>query len=112
MKQFYHELLGFPLYRNEGYWIALRIGEMLIGLRARGMGHNGVKDFDGAPPPEHAPSIQLAFRVTPNELERCYVELQQKGITIVQPPTDQDDDHRTIFFKDPEGNLLEIYAPL
>lgn len=32
------------------------------------------------------------------------------GVDIVSPSTDQTWAHRTMFFRDPDGNLLEIYA--
>ena len=31
---------------------------------------------------------------------------------IVAPATDQPWGHRTLFFRDPDGNLLEIYADI
>jgi catechol 2,3-dioxygenase-like lactoylglutathione lyase family enzyme len=30
----------------------------------------------------------------------------------VSPPTDRPWGHRTLFFRDPDGNILEIYADL
>jgi hypothetical protein len=36
----------------------------------------------------------------------------ERGVEILDPPTDQPWAHRTRFFRDPEGNLLEIYADL
>ena len=32
----------------------------------------------------------------------------QKGVTILEPPTDQPRGHRTVYFADPEGNQLEL----
>jgi len=54
--------------------------------------------------------VQLAFRVEPPEVETCFAELLQKPVEILEPPRDWDYGHRTLFFKDPEGNILEIYA--
>lgn len=110
MKHFYHDLLGFPIYRDLGKWVELRVGASLLTLSVRGAGYEGVRDQHGTAPSTGSASLQLAFRVTPTEVESSYAELQQKGITILQPPTDQATGHRTLFFKDPEGNLLEIYA--
>jgi catechol-2,3-dioxygenase len=33
-------------------------------------------------------------------------------VKILEPPQDKDYGHRTLFFKDPEGNILEIYADI
>jgi glyoxylase I family protein len=111
-KEFYHHLLGFPIYRDFGSWVEMRVGANLLTLRLRGSGYEGVKEHDGAASPEGSACLQLAFRVTPGEVNSCFEELVQKGVAIVQAPTDQLSGHRTLFFKDPEGNILEIYADL
>ena len=38
--------------------------------------------------------------------------LRAEGVAIVAPATDQPWGHRTVFFRDPDGNLLEIYADI
>jgi len=58
------------------------------------------------------PKVQLAFHVAPSEVERWYFELLEKKVEILEPPRDRDYGHRTLFFKDPEGNILEIYADI
>jgi len=105
MKAFYHETLGFPIYRDWEGWIEMRIGAVLLTLRKRGRPYDGEKHPDSA-------GVQLAFRVAPPEVEACYHELLQKQIEIIEAPRDQDYSHRTLFFKDPEGNILEIYTDI
>jgi catechol 2,3-dioxygenase-like lactoylglutathione lyase family enzyme len=34
------------------------------------------------------------------------------GVSLLSPPTDQPFGHRTLFFRDPDGNLLEVYAEI
>ena len=68
--------------------------------------------FDDPPPPAGALSLQLAFRVAPDAVERCATELQSLGVRLDSPPTDQPWGHRTLFFRDPDGNVLEIYADI
>lgn len=104
MKVFYHGLMGFPIYRDQGEWVELRVGSVLLALRPRG------RDYDGLGAPAGSASVQLAFRVAPDEVEVCHQELIKKGVKILEPPTDQDYGHKTLFFQDPEGNILEIYA--
>jgi catechol 2,3-dioxygenase-like lactoylglutathione lyase family enzyme len=56
-------------------------------------------------------SIQLAFRVPSAALEACHAELIAHGVAILREPTDLPAwRHRTIFFRDPADNLVEIYA--
>lgn len=105
MKIFYHETLGFPIYRDWEDWIELRVGAVLLTLRERG------RPYDGSKLPNSA-SVQLAFRVTPREVDDCYAELLEKKVEIIEPPRDQEYGHRTLFFKDPEENILEIYADI
>jgi lactoylglutathione lyase len=105
MKSFYHEVLGFPIERDWEGWIEMRAGAVLLTLRKRG------RPYDG-PRTSGAAGVQLAFRVSPPDVEACYRELLQKRVEILEPPRDQDYGHRTLFFKDPEGNILEIYADI
>jgi len=34
------------------------------------------------------------------------------GVDLLEPPTNQPFGHRTLFFRDPDGNLLEVYAEI
>ena len=105
MKRFYHETLGLPLYRDWEDWTEMRLGAVLLTLRKRG------RPYDGGKLP-HSGSVQLAFRVAPREVDDCYAELLEKQVEIIEAPRDQEYGHRTLFFKDPEGNILEIYADI
>ena len=114
MKHFYHEIMEFPIYRETPSWVEMRVGSVLLTLSRRD------RPWVGAPLPADTAAVQLAFRVTPQEVQSCYEELQAKQVEIVQPPQNNAPrvrhfylwQHRTLFFKDPEGNLLEIYAEI
>ena len=106
MKQFYHQTMGFPIYRDWGSWIEMRVGSVLLALRHRD------RPYDGPSFQPSSAAVQLAFRVTPAEVDSCYTELQAHAVEIVEPPISKEYGHKTLFFKDPEGNLLEIYADI
>lgn len=107
MRRFYGEVMQFPVYNELGpRWVAYRVGASLLALTERGV------LFDDAPTPRGALSLQLAFRVTPKEVDECAVALEAAGVAITPPPTDQPWGHRTLFFRDPDGNVLEIYADI
>ena len=107
MRRFYEDVLCFPLHQQLGpQWIAYRVGSNILTLTQRGL------MFDDPAPPDGALSVQLAFRVPPADVDRCAAELKAAGVTIVSPPTDQPWGHRTLFFRDPDGNVLEIYADI
>ena len=109
MKAFYHDVMGFEIYRDFGSWVEFRTGSVLLTLRERSTGYEGVKEHDGDVPKGVA-TVQLAFRVAPPEVDACFDELKTKGVDILQEPITRDTGHRTLFFTDPENNILEIYA--
>jgi lactoylglutathione lyase len=107
MREFYEGVLRFPIDHEMGaQWIAYRVGSVLLTLTERGL------LFDDAPTPAGALSVQLAFRVDHAEVDRCAEELLAAGVAIERPPTDQPWGHRTLFFRDPDGNVLEVFADL
>lgn len=107
MRKFYRDTLGFQVYRELGDgWTEFRIGGTILALSQRNA------RFDDAPPPQGALSLQLAFRVTPSQVDECAEDLQRAGVRLVEGPTDQPFGHRTLFFRDPDGNVLEIYAEI
>ncbi len=113
MRRFYTEVMGFPVHRDgwDGNWIELKVGSVLLVLRPRGwLTLNGTHD-DGSRVANSA-SVQLAFRVAPSQVDECHDRLLALEVPIVDGPTDQAWMHRTLFFRDPEGNLLEIYADI
>jgi lactoylglutathione lyase len=111
MKHFYADVLGFPIAQDFGTWVVFQVGGVLLTLNTRGTGYEGVKEYHGAIEGDGA-CLQLAFRVAPSEVEDCYQELLQKDVTILQEPRTQETGHKTLFFKDPENNILEVYAEL
>lgn len=107
MRRFYGETLAFPVNRELGpQWIEYRIGSCLLGLTKRGL------LFDDPSPPQGVLSLQLAFRVAPGDVTQCADWLQARGVKPLGPTTDQPWGHRTLFFRDPDGNVIEIYAEI
>ena len=64
------------------------------------------------PTPSGQRSLQLAVRVAPPEVAVCAGKLEDRSVEIVLPVTDHPWGHRTLFFRDPDGNVLEIYAEI
>jgi glyoxylase I family protein len=106
-RAFYRDVMGFPIETDRPKWVSFRIGAALLTLRPRGVW--SVCD-DGAWLPGSA-AVQLAFRVPPPAVDACHAALLAAGVPILRGPTDLPDwRHRTLFFRDPEGNIIEIYA--
>ena len=106
-RAFYRDVMKFPIETNRENWVSFRVGAALLTLRPRGKW--SVCD-DGKSVPGSA-AVQLAFRVPPPAVDACHAELVAKGVPILREPTDLPDwRHRALFFRDPEHNIIEIYA--
>lgn len=107
-RQFYLDMMKFRLERETPRWVSFHVGSSLLCLRPRSL--EGVfQDGPGAPP--GSASVQLAFRVAPSEIDEIQAELAAAGVDLLGPPRDIPAwGHRAIFFRDPEGNVIEIYA--
>ena len=107
MRRFYEDILGFPLIRElSPGWIEYRVGSNTLALARPSL------TSADAPIPSGSASLQLAFKVSPPEVDQCAVELVAQGVGLLSPPTDRAFGHRTLFFRDPDGNLLEVFADI
>jgi catechol 2,3-dioxygenase-like lactoylglutathione lyase family enzyme len=107
MRRFYEDILGFPLLRELSLrWIEYRVGDNTLALARPSL--TGAD----APTPNGSASLQLAFKVSVPEVDKCADELLRQSVNLLSPPTDQVFGHRTLFFRDPDGNLLEVFADI
>jgi len=107
--KFYREVLGFKVrlqekiyveFETEGTILALsdvKLGEKVVGPELIG-------SIDGS---------KRNFSLTLGEVENIdatFEELSKKGVEFVNPPTTHPWGQRTAYFKDPEGNILELFT--
>ena len=108
-RAFYRDVMRFPMARDDPNWVSFRVGATLLTLRPRGVW----SVCDDGPVVAGSAAVQLAFRVAPPVVDACHAELVALGVPILRPPTDLPAwRHRTLFFRDPEDNIIEIYAEI
>lgn len=107
MRRFYEDILALSLLRElSPNWIEYGLGSNTLALARPG------RTAADAPVPHGTASLQLAFKVSAAEVDACADELVRQGVALLSPPTNQAFGHRTLFFRDPDGNLLEVYAEI
>lgn len=111
--RFYRDLFGLkPRFENEhGPYEEFRTGEVTLALFDR-------KEMNvalGRPEPTRTdtPGGQAVVIFAVEDVDRASRELVAKGAPPVAPPRDRPEWRiRTAHFHDPDGNLVEINAPL
>lgn len=106
MKEFYRDVLVLPVESESEVNLVFRASSVFLALRKRS------RDYDGRGAGAGSPGVQLAFLVSTAEVDSHYRKLVEKGVPILDAPKDQPWGHRTVYFSDPEGNILEYYSEL
>lgn len=106
-RAFYKDTMGFPVEADLDNWVSFRTGASLLSSRHRGPS----LAWDDGPALPGSAAVQLAVRVPPSAVDACHAALVANGVPVVRAPTDLPAfRHRTLFFRDPEDNIVEIYA--
>ena len=110
MRAFYTDVMGFALNGDAAAdWVEYLVGDNVLTLSAQ---REGTQPPGAAARADGGPPLQLAFRVSLELVDRCATALRDAGVTLAEEPRDQDWGIRTVYFNDPDGNLLEIFADL
>jgi uncharacterized glyoxalase superfamily protein PhnB len=104
---FYQHALGVPPQSvTKGVYAEFPTGRGVLAIFSA---EAQEKYIPGAAEPANNRSAILEFRVTDVDAE--YVRLQRFVETWVKPPTNQPWGTRSLYFRDPDGNLVDFYSP-
>ena len=110
---FYRDVLGFaPVLGDEtDVYAEFEAGGTILALFPRDF-MAGVLGTTGKPAASDGQDA-AAFVFVVEDVDQAYAELGAKGVAFLTAPEDRPDwGIRTAHFRDPDGNLLEIYSSL
>ncbi|MGH7779193.1 MAG: VOC family protein [Candidatus Binataceae bacterium] len=105
MRRFYTDCLGLVVKYERADWIEFSLKNVTLALRPRSEPFFAAPKYDG-----QRGAVQVAFCVPYAEVDRWFQKLSGSGVSILDPPRNQGWGHRTLYFADAEGNVLELYA--
>jgi catechol 2,3-dioxygenase-like lactoylglutathione lyase family enzyme len=104
LRAFYTAVLGVEA-EGDNTFTALKTGGTSLTLFAeQGMEDMAPGCMEGA----GAGRCVLEFEVS--DVDQEYERLQSMNVTIVKPPTTQSWGLRSVWFRDPDGNIVNFYA--
>jgi predicted enzyme related to lactoylglutathione lyase len=110
---FYARLVGVPVALNE-YYVEVPAGPASVGFSRRRFTeyHRNcaapAAGAAGAGPQDLRPEVILDFLV--NDVDAEYERIRALGVEWVLPPTTQPWGNRNMIFRDPEGNLVNVFS--
>lgn len=110
--RFYRDVLGFTAAFGEEHdvYADFKTGDVTIALFDRGAMAEAVGTTNLPPTATAQDSVALCFAV--ENVDAACEDLRAKGVTLVTEPQDRSEWMiRTAHFRDPEGNLLEVFSP-
>jgi catechol 2,3-dioxygenase-like lactoylglutathione lyase family enzyme len=104
--QFYEPILALKAQKSGEDYAEFHTGVGVLAIFSAGAQE---KYIPGSAEPAWNKSVILEFQVA--DLDKEYVRLQSLVQTLVKPPTTQPWGTRSIYFRDPDGNLVDFYMP-
>ena len=104
LRSFYASVLGVEATGDDTFTALSTNGAALSFFTEEGMERMAPGSMEGA----GRGSYTLEFEV--NDVDAEYTRLKNIGVTFVKPPTTQAWGRRSIWFRDPDGNIVNFYA--
>ncbi len=103
---FYARLLGVPVALNE-YYVEIGAGPASVGFSKRRF--TEYREDDTGPAAGHGQDeVILDFLV--DDVDAEYPRVAALGVDWVMPPTTQPWGNRSMIFRDPAGNLINVFS--
>lgn len=104
-KQFYRDVFGLPVEYEDDVSAVFNFGNTLINL-LQATEAPGLIGPATVASPDSGARMQLTIQV--DDVDALCVELQQRGVTLINGPIDRPWGIRTAAFADPAGHIWEI----
>ena len=111
--RFYRDVLGFEVLWGEegGRYADFKAGDAIVALYDRRLMAEAIGTATRPVKADAQDRALLNFAV--EDVDAAYDQLKTRGIKFVTEPQDRPDwGIRTAHFRDPDGNLIEIYRDL
>jgi predicted enzyme related to lactoylglutathione lyase len=105
---FYARLVRAEAVLND-YYVEVPAGAMSVGFSRRHLTEYRENQMACSGCPQHRSVIILDFRA--GDVDAEYGRIAGLGVDWVTPPTTQPWGSRTMLFKDPGGNLINVFSP-
>ena len=110
-RRFYEGLFKFEVMEHNDRFCAFRVGPDVLLLFTHGASDHPIPLGSGMIPPHNtAGSGHFAFATSHDELKTWREALIDRGIQI-ESEIDWERGGHSIYFRDPDGNLLELVTP-
>ena len=104
---FYASLLGVSVPLNE-YYVEVPAGPVTVGFSKRRFTEYREDDCGAAAAAQRRDEVILDFEVADVDAE--YERIAELGVTVVMPPKTQPWGSRSMIFRDPGGNLVNVFS--
>ena len=104
---FYASLLRASVTLND-YYVEVPAGPVTVGFSKRRFTEYREEDHPAANGPERRDEVILDFEVADVDAE--YERIAELGVTVVMPPKTQPWGSRSMIFRDPGGNLVNVFS--
>ena len=105
---FYARLVQAEVVLND-YYVEVPTGAMSVGFSRRQFTEYREDQPGRLGRPQHRAQVILDFQA--GDVDAEYPRVAALGVDWLTPPTTQPWGNRSMIFRDPEGNLINVYSP-